>query len=38
MRLKKVTFVLLVVQKTPVGIQMSAFERACHLFEDFMKA
>lgn len=38
MRLKKVTFVLLVVQKALAGIQKSAFERVCHLLKNFMKA
>jgi hypothetical protein len=36
-RLKKVTFVLLVVQKALEGIQKSAFERVCHLLKNFMK-
>jgi hypothetical protein len=38
MRLKKVTFVLLDVQKALAVTQNSAFERVCHLLENFMKA
>jgi hypothetical protein len=38
MRLKKVTFVLLAVQKALAGIQKFAFERFCQLLENFMKA